>query len=348
MLMFGLVAVAYSAAANAAVAPCETSPEQCVELRGSAPGASPMPLVALGTWRGSYKDCADNDFICFRERARTAVGSWLEIGGTHIDGANDYRTQVEIAEALRERKVQRQDVFITTKCPGPIGMNAMVQCAEDNLQMLGQYGVNSSGYIDLLLIHFPWVIKPQCMGINPPSECAAEGSGLNNGDGSFYDPGAKARQESWRALELLQYQGRVKAIGISDYNATHIAETLATATKPIALHQVEWNPLHHDESMLALCRRHGIQLQAWSPLGGTRGAPLSDARVKRIAATHNVSAAQVVLKWSLQRGVAVVTGTDNVEHMKSDLDLWGFELTDGEMATVSALGEMEATRVQLK
>ena len=81
----------------------------------------------------------------------------------------------------------------------------------------------------------------------------------------------------------------------------------------------------------------GIQLQAWSPLGGTRGAPMSDARVKQIAAAHGVCAAQVVLKWSLQRGVAVVTGTDNVAHMRSDLDLWGFSLTDAEMNTISAL-----------
>lgn len=171
----GLFAAALFAAAFAAVAPCDTHPERCVELQGSMPGTSPMPLVALGTWRGSYKDCAENDFTCYRERARAAVGSWLELGGTHIDGANDYRTQVEIGEALRDAKVPRESVFITTKCPGPMGMTATVQCAEDNLQMLGQYGVNSSGYIDLLLIHFPWVIKPQCVGINPPPECASDG-----------------------------------------------------------------------------------------------------------------------------------------------------------------------------
>ena len=73
-------------------------------------------------------------------------------------------------------------------------------------------------------------------------------------------------------MEILQKTGRTRAIGISDYNSTHIAETLQVATRPIALHQVEWNPLQHDEDMLALCKKHGIRLQAWSPLGGAKGS----------------------------------------------------------------------------
>ena len=101
--------------------------------------------------------------------------------------------------------------------------------------------------------------------------------------------------------------------------------------------QVEWNPLDHDEDMLALCTKHGIQLQAWSPLGGDHGDILSNPQVVAIAATHNTSTAQVVLKWSLQRGVAVVTGTDNPAHMASDLDLWSFTLTDQEMTELNNL-----------
>ena len=107
-----------------------------------------------------------------RARAKTSVSSWLKLsGGTHIDGANNYRTQVEIAEALRSGRIQREDVFITTKCPGAMGLQATIQCAEDNLQMLGQYGVNTSGYMDLLLVHFPFVIKPECYGIAASAAC---------------------------------------------------------------------------------------------------------------------------------------------------------------------------------
>jgi diketogulonate reductase-like aldo/keto reductase len=316
-----------------ALAPCDKHSDRCVTLSGASHGSSPMPLVALGTWRGSYKDCADNNYTCVREKAQAAVGAWIDLGGTHIDGANDYRTQVEVAAALRAKKVARKDVYITTKCPGAIGYAATIQCAEDALQMLGQYGTNTSGYVDLLLIHFPDVIKPECMGAPiPMPECEVP----------FYDPGTAARQETWKAMELLQKLGRARAIGLSDYNTTHLEETLAVATKPIALHQVEWHPLKHDEQMLAFCQKHGIQLQAWSPLGGAQGSVLSNPVVKAIASAHGRSTAQVVLKWSLQRGVAVVTGTDNKGHMASDLDLWGtksepFVLTDKEMHALNNL-----------
>ena len=206
-------------------------------------------------------------------------------------------------------------------------MTATIQCQEDNLQMLGEYGFNTSGYVDLLLVHFPFVIKPECYGLASGPPC----------DPPFYDPGAAARQETWRAMEVLQQAGRARAIGLSDYNVTQIAETLAVATRPIALHQVEWNPLDHDEEMLALCEKHGIRLQAWSPLGGAEGSVFEDPTIKAVAAAHNVSAAQVSLKWSLQRGVAVVVGTDNPAHMASDLDVWGFELSADEMSAISAI-----------
>ncbi len=142
-------------AVAAVVPPCDKYPERCVQLAGSS---SQMPLVALGTWSGSYGECAKNDFACVRAKAEAAVPAWLALGGTHIDTANDYRTQLEVGKGISG--VPRDSVFITTKCPGAIGFNAMIQCAEDNLQMLGLYGVNTSGYMDLLLIHFPFVIKP--------------------------------------------------------------------------------------------------------------------------------------------------------------------------------------------
>lgn len=323
LVMLGLAAFVAGAVA-AVVPPCDKYPERCVPLAGSS---SQMPLVALGTWSGSYGECAKNDFACVRAKAEAAVPAWLALGGTHIDTANDYRTQLEVGKGISG--VPRDSVFITTKCPGAIGFNAMIQCAEDNLQMLGLYGVNTSGYMDLLLIHFPFVIKPACYGIRDPNnpDCVVP----------YTDPGPAARQDTWRAMEFLQRQGRVKAIGVSDYTTQNLLETLANATLPIALHQVEWNPYQHDEDMLTFCKAHGIQLQAWSPLGGAAGSPLTDPTIVAIAKVHGVSAAQVVLKWSLQRGVAVVTGTDNAAHMKSDLDLFGFTLTQDELDKISAL-----------
>merc|ERR1712194_786711 len=125
--------------------------------------------------------------------------------------------------------------------------------------------------------------------------------------------------------------GVVQSIGVSDYNTTQLADTLEGATMPIELNQVEWNPKKHDEQMLSYCKTNGIQLQAWSPLGGASGSVLSDPAVKNIAAAHNVSTAQVTLRWSLQRGVAVVVGTANPVHAKSDMDIFGFTLSDDEV-----------------
>lgn len=293
-------------------------------------GGTAIPQVAMGTWSGSYKDCASGDFTCVKSHARFAAENWLHIGGTHIDGANDYRSQTSIAEALQSSGLDRKDVFITTKCPGAIGYQAIIQCADDNLQMLGQFGTNGVAYIDLLLVHFPFVIKPVCRFHRESPECQAPKS-------PFTVASKQELQDTWRAMEELKRIGVVKSIGVSDYNIEQLTATLENATQPIDLNQVEWNPKKHDEKMLAFCKKNNIQLQAWSPLGGAEGSVLAEPSVKKIAGVHNVSTAQVALRWSLQRGVAVVVGTANPEHAAGDLDLFGFELADAEVDAISAL-----------
>jgi diketogulonate reductase-like aldo/keto reductase len=292
-------------------------------------GGSKIPQVAMGSWGGSYKDCDSTDFTCFKQHARWSIDEWLHIGGTHIDGANDYRTQTSIAEALQASGMKREDVFITTKCPGAIGYQATIQCADDNMQMLGQFGSNGPAYIDLLLVHFPFIIKPECRFNRGAPACKS----------SPFTVGTKEQlQDTWRAMEDLKKIGVVKSIGVSDYNTTQLQQTLDIAKEPIELHQVEWNPKTHDEAMLKFCKANNIQLQAWSPLGGAKGSVLSDPKVKAIAKAHNVSTAQVTLRWALQRDVAVVVGTANADHSKSDLDIFGFDLTDGELSAINALG----------
>lgn len=291
-------------------------------------GDKKMPQVAMGTWSGSYKDCDATDYTCVQQHAKFATETWLHIGGTHIDTANDYRTQTAVADAVRNTpRYRREEIFITTKCPGAIGYQGIIQCADDNLQMLGQFTDQGPGYIDLLLIHFPFILKAVCR--------------FNKTDPACMDPIRVATtaelQDSWRAMEDLKKIGVVKSIGVSDYNITQLSDTLAVAKEPIEVNQVEWNPKAHDNDMLAFCQKHGILLQAWSPLGGSKGSCLSDPVVQRIAAVHNVSAAQVVLKWSLQQGVAVVVGTANPDHAAGDKNLFGFELAEEEMRTISEM-----------
>jgi len=260
------------------------------------------------------------------------------MGGTHIDGANDYRTQTSVAEALLSSGLPRDEVFITTKCPGAIGYEATIQCADDNLQMLGQFGTQGVAYIDLLLVHFPFVMKPVCRFNRNTPECQPPNV-------PYIPADKKALQDTWRAMEELKRIGVVKSIGVSDYNITQLQDTLEVATEPIELNQVEWNPKQHEEDMLAFCQKHGIQLQAWSPLGGSKGSVLADPAVKKIADAHSVSTAQVVLRWSLQRGVAVVVGTANSEHAQGDLDIFGFELSSDEVQAISALQSAQQVHI---
>merc|ERR1719379_1315737 len=243
-----------------------------------------VPQVAMGSWSGSYKDCAPADYTCVEQHARFAAETWLHLGGTHIDTANDYRTQTSVASALKNTpEYRREEVFLTTKCPGAIGYQAIIQCADDNLQMLGQFTEQGPGYIDLLLVHFPFVVKPMCRFNRSSAECQTP----------FTTATKEQLQDTWRGMEELKRIGVVRSIGISDYDITQIQRTLETATEPIELNQVQWNPLHHDEQLLAFSKTHGIQLQAWSPLGGAEGSVLGDPLVKGIAARHNVSTAQV-------------------------------------------------------
>jgi len=311
----------------------DTSKVQCWPLKGGGL----IPQVAMGTWSGSYGDCQPNDWTCIQQHARFAVETWVHIGGRHIDGANDYRTQTSIAEALKGSGLRREEVFITTKCPGTMGYEAIIQCADDNLQMLGQFGANGVGYIDLLLVHFPGTVKPTCRFNRLLPECRP----------SMLIPATKEQlQDTWRGMEELKRIGVVRNIGVSDYNTAQLQSTLEAATEPIALNQVEWNPQAHDDAHLEFCQQHGIQLQAWSPLGGSGagGSLLSNPVMKQVATSHGVSTAQVALRWSIQRGVAVVVGTANPDHAAGDMDIYSFALSADEMSAISAIGEPEIVR----
>uniref|UniRef100_A0A7R9ZUP5 NADP-dependent oxidoreductase domain-containing protein n=1 Tax=Pyrodinium bahamense TaxID=73915 RepID=A0A7R9ZUP5_9DINO len=324
------------AVAPARAAVCGRGKVPCFSLAG---GTS-IPQVAMGTWGGSYKDCAPTDYACIEQHARFAVDNWLRIGGTHVDGANNYRTQSVVGDALAVSGLRREDVFITTKCPGAMGFEATIQCADDNLQMLGQFGAGGVQHIDLLLVHFPFTVKPACRFHKSAPECQPPNSPI-------VPAGKAALLETWRAMEELKRLGVVKAIGVSDYNVTQLSQTLEIAKEPIELNQVEWNPKEHDEKMFAFCQKHGILLQAWSPLGGSQGSVLPDPTIARIAAARNRTAAQVTLRWSLQRGLAVVVGTANPDHARDDLDVFGFELTEDEVQSISALQVRESSAIHI-
>lgn len=328
MVKLHLAALAAVVAGAPVCSPDAAGKVPCFPLNGNVS----MPQIAMGTASSSFEDCPNGAFGCVEEHARFAVETWLRIGGTHIDGANIYRTQVSIAQALKTVQRPREEIFITTKCPGAMGYNALIQCADDNLQMLGQFTDSGPGYIDLLLVHWPFVMKLECRfaHILPSPQC----QGMNK----YYYPGKEALQDTWRAMEELKRIGVVRSIGVSDCNTTDLENILEVATEPISVHQIEFNPKVQDHEMMEFAKKHQIQLQAWSPLGGSGGSVLGEPAVRKAALAHTVSTAQVTLRWAVQQGVAVVVGTANPEHAASDLDIFSFELSEEEMRDISALG----------
>ena len=271
-----------------------------------APGVE-KPLVSLGTGGGMVGN---------RSVVEEAVATWFSVGGTGIDTAIDYENDDLVGAALEGSGILRERVFLTTKQPGPIGFNETIEALQQALVRL------RTTYVDLYLIHFP----------DPPDPKNQSGKEL--------------RQETWKGMEEVLRRGWTRSIGVSNYQISHLEETLEIAQVPPAVNQVLWNPATHDDQLLTFCQANGITLEAWSPLGGhnsRHGKVLDLPTMKHIASSHGVSTAQVALKWTLQHGMTLATGTTREAHMRTDLDVFGFRLTDEEMASVSEIQNRSGT-----
>eukprot|EP00043_Microstomoeca_roanoka_P008035 m.77641 g.77641 ORF g.77641 m.77641 type:complete len:277 (-) comp14074_c0_seq1:35-865(-) len=253
--------------------------------------AWPPPRIAFGT------------FKLRGDAARDAVRCALNEGYTHIDTATCYRNEIEIGEVLAEMfdkdMLKRQDIFITSKlAPKEQGYEQAKRAVNESLQRL------RLDYIDLYLIHWPGV------------------SGLRR-----EDPGNRSpRLESWRALEELVQEGKVRHIGVSNFTVTHLQDLLAQCTIPPSLNQVEFHPLCQQIELRTFCKDHNILLQAYSPLGC--GELLSHDVVASLAASHNVQPGQVLLSWALERVDCLAVKSSSPERIKQNLQLCDLSTED--------------------
>lgn len=238
-----------------------------------------------------------------KEDPQVIVKNWLELGFRGIDSAWNYFDQDKIAEVISDSGISRKDLFLTSKifvCE-PLSARKML---EDDLREL------KTDYIDLMLIH---------TNVGLPGGCAA----------------------TWKVLEEYHNKGKLRAIGVSNWGVSDLQPVLKHATVPIAVNQVEYNLFRHNEKTIAFCDSHNITVEAWSPLGGANGitghSVFKDETVLSVAAAHNVSAAQVALKFIVQRGHLVAVMSSNQKHQANDADLFGFELTADEMETLMNL-----------
>lgn len=155
-----------------------------------------------------------------------------------------------------------------------------------------------------------------------------------------WPPGGRAAPATWDALLAAREAGKVRAVGVSNYSLDQLDElTAATGVVP-SVNQIPWSPPLHDPATLAASRERGVVVEGYSPLSGT---DLTDPALTAIAAAHGVSAAQVVLRWHLQHGIVVIPKSADPARQRTNLDLWGFELTQDEIAAVDVLACVIAT-----
>jgi 2,5-diketo-D-gluconate reductase A len=230
------------------------------------------------------------------------VRAALDAGYRLIDTAKLYGNEEGVGRAIRESGLPRDDVFVTTKVwNSDHGYDTTLRAFDESQKLLGL------DVVDLYLIHWP-------------------------------TPKRNLFVETWKALETLYADGRVRAIGVSNFNVPHLQRLLDETTVVPAVNQIELHPGFPQEELRAFHAQHGVVTESWSPLGRGHGL-LDNPAVTSIAATHDRTPAQVVLRWHLQLGCAVIPKSTHAERIAENFDVFDLELTDAEMATLSAIAE---------
>jgi len=238
-----------------------------------------------------------------------AVETAVRTGYRHIDTAAAYGNEREVGEGIRRSGVDRSEVFVETKVwISDYGYDATLHAFDKSA---GKLGVDQ---LDLLILHQPL-----------PSR---------------FD----LTLEAYRALETLLADGRVRAIGVSNFMPDHLDDLLKNTTVVPAVNQIEMHPYFPQPAVTAANAAHGILSQAWSPIGsitfyreGGTGSTLDDATIAGIGAAHGKTPAQVMLRWHLQRGRSAIPKSTKPHRIAENFDVFDFELTDTELAAIDGL-----------
>jgi 2,5-diketo-D-gluconate reductase A len=242
------------------------------------------------------------------EQTATAVRAALEVGYRHIDTAEMYGNEKEVGQGIRDAGLDRGEVFITSKLNNGYHRPDDARRAFDaTLSALG------SDYVDLFLIHWP---LPTLY------------------DGDFLS--------TWNTLEEFASDGRARSIGVSNFQPAHL-ELLGDGSQTVpAVNQIEVHPYFANEQVRVYGRGHGIETEAWSPIA--QGKVLDDEVIVKIAESLGKAPAQVVLRWHIQRGDIVFPKSVHPERMKSNYDIFDFDLTEDAMDAITGLERGEPGR----
>jgi len=301
-----------------------------IEVPATALGSGvKIPVIGLGTAFGTRSRAASVD-------VETLVYEAIKQGYRHLDCARCYTTEDHVGKALArhiaEGNIQREDVFITSKLFGSYHQPEQVEsCLRQSLSSL------QTDYVDLYLVHSP---------------CAINIQRKRDENGLFYPDNGVDFMDTWRRFEELLKTGVVKSIGVSNFNVTQLQRLLKECSVKPDVNQIESHPHFNNDDLIQFCQQNGIHVTAYSPFGSDGCTPLGDPTIHEIADRHNVTPAQVCLKFALQRGLSAVPRTKTTSRLVINLSVArikdGFTLSDAEMEEIRALSRPSGRRIALK
>jgi methylglyoxal/glyoxal reductase len=233
------------------------------------------------------------------EEVVESVKAALKNGYISIDTAAIYGNEEGVGKAIKESGIPREDLFITTKLwNSEQGYEKTLKAFETSMKKLGL------DYLDLYLIHWP---------------------------------GKDKYKDTWKAFEKLYKDGKIRAIGVSNFQVHHLEDLMSEAEVKPMVNQVEFHPHLTQKELLAFCKEQGIALEAWSPL--KQGQLLDEPLLKEIAEKYNKSVAQVILRWDLQHGVITIPKSTKEHRIIENADVFDFELSQEEVEKIDSLNQ---------
>lgn len=236
------------------------------------------------------------------EECKKSVLNAIEAGYRLIDTASAYNNEKAVGDAIKESGIDRKELFITTKL-------WISDSGYDNAKKAFEVSMNKLNldYLDLYLIHQPF--------------------------GDYYG--------SWRAMEDLYNEGKIKAIGVCNFYPDRLLDfVMHNKTAPM-VNQIETHPFFQREEDNKLMKEYNIQIESWGPFAEGRNNMFTNEVLKKIASKHNKTVAQVILNWLIKRDVVVIPGSSNRAHIIENTELYDFELSDDEMRRISKLNRNE-------
>ena len=238
------------------------------------------------------------------QTAINAVKEALNAGYRHIDTAAAYKNEMSVGRAIAESGIARKDIFITSKLWNTNrGYEKTLLAFNETIEKLG------IDYLDLYLIHWP-----------------ANKLQFENWD--------EINLETWRAMTELYHNGKIRAIGVSNFLPHHLESLIKTEVVP-AINQIEFHPGLMQSETVRFCRNHGIVVEAWSPLG--TGRMLNNETLIAIAASYGVSVAKLCIRWCLQNNVLPLPKSVTPSRIRENIDVFNFNISDADMMIINAM-----------